>query len=351
MDINDNEPVFTTLNNPLVVNINTPVHSESMITKISAYDADSANSVTYGVKSSSSQVPFDINLISGTITALRSFESGGSWTFTIVAEDAGTPKRQSELDVHVRIYRGRSRLKIPQYQLSANIDEGSSGVSGDVTSFTVINEEENDLTYSILEGNYGDAFCVDVNGFLRVVKELDRESRGHYILSISVNDGQNSEVSDVNITVNDINDHRPQFSNDVIPIFIDENTYAQKIWTFSAKDWDLGNITYGIVGTSKQSSSNVFAMDHEILMITRTLNFEETRRHVLTIVARDQGSREIFSRAVVHVRDKNDNFPFFLSRRFAQRVPLNAPRGYNILQTLATDQDSGQNGQIRFVKS
>ena len=347
-DINDNEPRFTRLENPLVVNINRKIFSGSFITKTLAYDADSANTITYTIQSSSSPVPFKINPVSGEITARSSVQSR-SWpySFTVVAEDGGTPRKRSELLVDIRILKGHSNLKIRGDQLIQSVDEGPLEKGRDIVSFSVKNEAEDSLTYSINNGDHVNAFCVDVTGSLYTVKELDRESHPNYVLSISVNDGESSDLSDVHILVNDKDDHRPQFSNDVISIFTDENTHAQKIWTISAKDRDLRNVTYGIVGTSRQSYSPVFAMHHGILMITRTLDHEEAPRHILTIVAENQNSHKTFVRAVVIVRDKNDNAPQFLTRDYHQRVPVNAPRGYLILQAKVTDQDSGLNGQIR----
>jgi hypothetical protein len=238
-------------------------------------------------------------------------------------------------------------LKIPGHQLILNVDEGPLIVGRDIVRFGITNAAEHDLTYSIIHGNYGKAFCVDVTGSLLTVRELDRESRRKYILSVSVNDGESSEISDVHIAVNDLDDHRPQFPRDVISISTDENTRAQKIWTLSADDKDLGNVTYGLIATSRQFYSNVFAMDRGTLMITGTLDHETAASHVLTIAAIDQASHKTFTRAVVLVRDKNDNAPRFVSSNYAQRIPLNAPKGYFILRTLATDKDSGVNGRIR----
>lgn len=334
------------------MNINTKVHPGSTITRVLAYDADSSGTVTYTIKSSLSPVPFDINTISGEITARDSIQSR-SWpySFTVVAEDGGTPRKRSELEVNIRILRGHASLKIPGHQLITNVNEGRLRVGLDIINFSIKNKAEHELTYSIVGGNYGNAFCVDIRGSLQAVRELDRESRASYVLSVSVNNGESSEISDVHVAVNDLDDNRPQFPKEIHMIFTDENTRAQKISTFSAEDKDGGNVTFGIVGTSRESYSSVFAVNNGILMITRTLDHEEASKHVLTIVAEDQASHKTFSRAVVLVRDKNDNAPRFLSRDYAEYVHVSAPKGYFILRTLATDKDSGVNGLIRYVVS
>lgn len=239
-------------------------------------------------------------------------------------------------------------MKIPGHQLIAKVNEGRLAVGLDIINLSIKNEAEHELTYSIVKGNYGNVFCVDVRGTLQTVRELDRESRANYVLSVSVDDGESSENSDVHVAVNDLDDNRPQFPNDVITIFTDENMPTQKISTLiSAKDKDIGNVTYGVVGTSRESYSSVFAMHDGILMITQTLDHEEAERHVLTIVAEDQASHKAFTRALVLVQDKNDEVPRFLSRDYAEYVHVNAPKGYSVVRTLATDKDSGVNGLIR----
>ena len=310
-----------------------------------AYDADSANTISYSIKSSSSLVPFEINSISAEITARELIQNPNSYSFTVVAEDGGRPRKRAELEVHVWIVVSHSSLKIPGHQLIGVVDEGPLGVGMDIVRFSSGSATENDLTYSIIRGNYGNAFCVDVTGSLYAIKELDRELRENYVLSLSVNDGESSEISVVRITVNDLDDHRPQFPSDEISIYTDENTHAQKIWTFSAEDRDLGSVAYELLGVTRQS--HVFAMDHGILMITRTLDHEKAASHEVTIVSIDNAAHKTFTRAVVYVRDKNDNAPRFMSRDYAQRIPLHAPQGYGILQTRATDKDSGVNGEIR----
>ena len=349
LDINDNEPRFTILKNPFVLNINTKMRPGSIIAKTPAYDADSGNTISYTIKASSSPVPFKINPISAVITAQRSVQSRRWYSFTVVAEDGGTPRKRCELEVHVTILWSNSSLKIPGHQLIGVVDEGPLGVDVDIVRFGLRSATKYDLTYSVTKGNYGNAFCADVTGSLRAIKELDRELRDNYILSFLVNDGESSEISVVHINVNDLDDNRPQFPSDEITIYTDENTEGQKIWTFNAEDRDLGNLTYGLVGISRQTYSNVFAVDHGILMIMRTLDHEEAANHELTIVATDNASRKTFARAVVFVRDKNDNAPRFMSRAYAQRISLHAPRGYWILQTLATDKDSGLNGKISYA--
>lgn len=337
------------MENPFIININTKLYSGDIVARTAAYDADSANTLTYTIKSSSSPIPFVINPVSGEISVSNWLQPRNFYTFTVVAEDSGTPRKRSELMVHVRALDGQFTLTTPEDQLITSVDEGPVVVGRDIASFSVKNSAEHFMTYSIMRGNYENSFCIDVTGSLYAVRELDRESRANYMLSVSVSNGQSSEISDVYVTINDVDDHRPRFPNDVITMSSAENMNAQKIGSLIAQDPDLGNVTYGVVGTSRGSYRYEFGMNEGILMMMRALDREKESRHVLTIVAEDGGSHKTFTRAVVLVQDKNDNAPQFVSRDYIQRIPMSCPKRYLVLQCLATDMDSGLNGKIRYV--
>ena len=108
--------------------------------------------------------------------------------------------------------------------------------------------------YSILSGNIGDMFmlkeftnrkgalCAEL--VLAPGKDLDRETRDAYLMNISATDGGNpARVSFtlVNITVGDVNDHRPVFLNTSYSANTLENSAIQSsILRVFATDNDIG---------------------------------------------------------------------------------------------------------------
>ena len=359
MDVNDNKPSFRIKDYPLVININERLSSGVFITRVLAFDADSgANGiVTYHFRQRprSDPIYFSIHPELGVITATKSLRSREApYTFTVVAEDGGTPKKHTEFEVQVKVHKDSTSLTFPPHQRDYNVEEGPLGVYTKVAIFTVNHKGEHDLTYSIVKGNINDSFCVDSRGTLYSVRELDREARSSYILKLSVHDYESEAFADLNITVNDVNDNLPKFSTEPIRLFTKENAQTQRIGMAKAEDEDSvdnAKVSYDIVDTSRKSSTNLFDIDPNvgILIITRTLDHETAPEHELTIVAQDRGSPSYrtFGRVIVTVEDENDNSPQFVSGSFAERVPFNAPQGYPVLQTLATDKDSGLNGEIR----
>ena len=68
-------------------------------------------------------------------------------------------------------------------------------------------------TYSINSGDPGKAFSIEEQtGFIRVAKPLDYEGIKEYKLVVGAWDGQFGSDTEVNITILNVNDMRPQFA-------------------------------------------------------------------------------------------------------------------------------------------
>lgn len=351
LNINDNKPIFVAPFNPLDVNMNKDVRAGTVITKVQAYDDDIDDVIQYSLKESVNKILFNIDSVSGEITAKENIASRRwPYSLTVIADDRGLPSKQGELDVNVLVIIDTSNLTISTALLRHGVNEGHQSVGMDITRFTLQSRSQESITYSIVGGNFGNKFCVDVSGRLVTVKELDHETKSEYNLKILVNDGNNSEISNIIITVNNIDDSRPYFPANELVTYTDEDSDRMKIWTANATDSDFMGITYGIVGVSRHVDRNSFEIYDNILMIKRKLDRELLNKHVLTIEAKDEGGHKTFCRLTVHVKDKNDNSPRFMSRSYVQRVSVNAPVGFIILNVKATDRDDEVNGEIRFVK-
>ena len=360
-DVNDNKPSFRIHNHPLVINVNKRLDKGVFIAQVQAFDADSGEngrvSYDFRQRSTSDPINFAIDPDLGKITAKTSLRRREApYTFTVIAEDKGSPKKGAELEVQVKVHKDSHPVYLPLDQRDGSVIEGPLGIYTKLMTINVDYKGENNLTYSLVEGNMDDSFCVDVTGTLYSARELDREKRASYILKLSIDDNELPAYAHLNITVNDVNDNPPRFATDPIRVFTDEtDPFGQGLVTVKAEDADWGanaNVSYEIVGIFRQSYRNLFKIDRNSgsLIKTAVLDHEEAPEHVLTIAAKDQGaaaSYRTFGRVIVTVRDENDKCPRFFSRSFAERIPFNAPIGYRVLRALATDDDSGLNGKIR----
>lgn len=232
--------------------------------------------------------------------------------------------------------------------------------------------ENGTVDYAIISGNENGKFRLgrnatecSINGFaLCVITQgsLDREDVSAYHLNISASDrGKPSLLSFclVNITIVDLNDNSPVFSQSLYNATVDENTPAGiEILAVTASDEDQalnGKVVYSF--QSNQDSSN-FQLNTSsgVIKTKEPLDYDGQgqKSYTFMVYARDQpGSpsfRQTSAEVVVKIQDVNDNTPnlqvFCLGKNPAE-VPENAVNK-SIASILINDNDdsSGPNGQV-----
>lgn len=232
--------------------------------------------------------------------------------------------------------------------------------------------ENGTVDYAIISGNENGKFRLgrnatecSINGFaLCVITQgsLDREDVSAYHLNISASDrGKPSLLSFclVNITIVDLNDNSPVFSQSLYNATVDENTPAGiEILAVTASDEDQalnGKVVYSF--QSNQDSSN-FQLNTSsgVIKTKEPLDYDGQgqKSYTFMVYARDQpGSpsfRQTSAEVVVKIQDVNDNTPnlqvFYLGKNPAE-VPENAVNK-SIASILINDNDdsSGPNGQV-----
>ncbi|XP_046575451.1 protein dachsous-like [Haliotis rubra] len=80
-----------------------------------------------------------------------------------------------------------------------------------------------------------------------------------------------------------------------------------------------------------------------------TLDREVTPQYLLLVVASD-GRLQATATVTVQVQDVNDNAPVFSQRLYSSNIPASYQVGSMILQTTATDVDTGNNGLVTYRK-
>ncbi len=80
------------------------------------------------------------------------------------------------------------------------------------------------LTYSISRGNIAQLFRIDSAGIIQVSQSLDREDIPVFNLVITASDGDNDADTTVRISLTDVNDEAPVFTQAEYTAFINENS-------------------------------------------------------------------------------------------------------------------------------
>uniref|UniRef100_A0A8C4T505 FAT atypical cadherin 2 n=1 Tax=Erpetoichthys calabaricus TaxID=27687 RepID=A0A8C4T505_ERPCA len=213
------------------------------------------------------------------------------------------------------------------------------------------------LVYVISDGNEDGCFLINMEtGELKVFSHLDRETKGFYILNITVYDlgtPQKASWKFLAINIIDVNDNEPKFEQPAYFLSVSEDTELRRIiFKVTATDTDLednGRVKYSFLTPTETFTINEFTGE---IGIIQPLDREQYPYYRLKIEARDQAKLEpqLMSTAdiLVAVEDVNDNPPRFLSAPYKVQVPEDFPVGTMILWVEGYDLDLGLGGQINY---
>ncbi|XP_016132308.1 cadherin-related family member 1 isoform X1 [Sinocyclocheilus grahami] len=191
------------------------------------------------------------------------------------------------------------------------------------------------------------------SGTVTLIEELDREAQDEIEVFVSISDGLNKVAEKVSVFVMDANDERPQFPQNM-PSIVDvpENTTSgSSIYKVQAVDRDAGSggsVTYFL---QSSEPSTKFAIDHHsgVLRIKpgETLDYEKSRTHFITVVAKDgggiyKGKQQVMSSSAtltINVIDAQDTPPVFVGTPYFGYVYEVSSPGSEIFTVFAKDGD------------
>ncbi|XP_063045443.1 protocadherin alpha-7-like [Engraulis encrasicolus] len=198
--------------------------------------------------------------------------------------------------------------------------------------------------------------------FLVLQKPLDRERKAQHDLILTATDGGSPpKKGTLNITVSvlDINDNRPVFSQDVYSATLSENiAIGTTVIKVSATDLDEGangEVTYSFGDGMTSKVQEIFNLDiltGEVI-VKGDLDFEKNAVYKLDIRASDNGQPPTTSdsKVIVKVQDVNDNQPDIEVMSLSNLVSEDSKPGTVISLISVTDEDSGLNGKVQCTIS
>ncbi|XP_078459193.1 protocadherin Fat 1-like isoform X2 [Lampetra planeri] len=209
--------------------------------------------------------------------------------------------------------------------------------------------------FDITGGNVDNKFHIKKHtGTLELAKNLDAERMSFYNLTVMVTDGTNSAMTQVEVSVINTNEHRPQFSRTRYEVSVSEETPPNtEILRLNATDRDdTSSLTFSIVSSTDVASLRKFKLDYNTgaLSTVESLDHETKQSHILTVMVRDSEIpvQKAYATVVVNVRDSNDHAPLFTSRHYEGRVVESAALGSAVLEVVALDRDRGPNAEVTY---
>ncbi|XP_069825331.1 protocadherin gamma-C5-like isoform X27 [Dendropsophus ebraccatus] len=193
-------------------------------------------------------------------------------------------------------------------------------------------------------------------------KILDREEKKEHSLLLTAVDGgekPRSGTLQITVTIYDINDNAPVFSQAVYNVKVLENLQLKTvIIRLNATDIDEGlngEIEYSFHRNTLDAARRMFDLNQQTgeIFIKGNIDYEESHSYELSIRAVDKGVPEMEGRCNVQVEivDVNDNTPEILFTSNSNMVPENTEEGTVIGLITVRDKDSGRNGEIRLEVS
>ncbi|XP_074530998.1 protocadherin Fat 2 isoform X2 [Halichoeres trimaculatus] len=357
LDANDNRPKFTDKLFHVTLPEQRELGGKLEVCRMFARDDDEGSNavVTYKLQDNKDE-RFEIDSVTGVVTAQGDFWPRNYSILTIKATDQGSPSRSStaRLDIEWIARPPPSAEPItfdePHFTFAVMETEPVTHMVG-----IIMTETHRQKWFDITGGDEEKDFDIQRNtGTISIARPLDAARRSNYNMTVRVTDGHHSATTQAYIRVLDMNEHRPIFLKPLYEVRVPEDTAPWKdILQISAEDADTNSkLVYSIHSSLYPDSTKLFHLDPKsgVLVMTEELDYEKISVHTLIVMVRDQEIpvKRNFVKVVVHVEDCNDHSPTFLSPRYEASISNLAPTGSEVIRVKALDKDMGSNADISY---
>ncbi|XP_027133914.1 protocadherin alpha-8 isoform X19 [Larimichthys crocea] len=247
------------------------------------------------------------------------------------------------------LYIAESTLPGVKFALSeaTDADVGRNGVS----TYKLSQNEH----FSLAVHKAGDS----VSAELVLQKALDREKQPVITMTLTALDGGSppkSGNSQLVVTVLDINDNIPIFSEALYKTKIPENTpIGTIVMAVNATDADEGlnsEIVYSLRSKDQDHVLDIFEIEKQtgVIKVKGNIDFEEKKAFEIRVEARDKGQPPMSAhcKVLVEVIDINDNAPEITVTSLHTTVKEDASVGTVVALVSVLDKDGGKNGEVNI---
>uniref|UniRef100_A0A8C6K2J2 Uncharacterized protein n=1 Tax=Melopsittacus undulatus TaxID=13146 RepID=A0A8C6K2J2_MELUD len=371
-DENDNYPQFSEKRYLVQVPEDAPVNSQILQVQATDRDRGSNAQVHYSIVSGNLKGQFYIHSFSGAIDLINplDYETIREYTLRIKAQDGGRPpliNSSGMVSVQVVDVNDNAPIFVStpfQATVLENVPLGYSVLH--IQAVDADSGENARLEYKLVEmapstggapvaSDSGFPFQINNStGWITVAAELDRETVENYHFGVEARDHgvpvMTSSAS-VSITVLDVNDNNPTFTEKVYHLRLNEDAaVGSSVLTLTAVDRDVNSVvTYQI---TSGNTRNRFAITSQsgggLITLALPLDYKQERQYVLTVTASD-GTRFDTVQVFINVTDANTHRPVFQSSHYTVSVSEDKPIGTSIVTISATDEDTGENARITYI--
>lgn len=360
LDENDNVPQFS--EKRYIVQIREDIKPHTEILRVTATDLDKDNNavVHYNLISGNSRGQFSIDSLNGAIQVITplDFETEREYTLRVRAQDSGRPPLSNNtgmISVQVLDINDHAPIFVStpfQVNVLENVPLGHSVIH--IQAVDADYGENARMEYKLLGVASTTPFVINsATGWITVSGQLDRETEERYLFGVEARDYGNPPLSSsasVTITILDVNDNRPEFTQRDYFIRLNEDaSVGTSVLSVTAIDRDVNSIiSYQITGGNTR---NRFAITTQggagLITLSLPLDYKQERRYVLTVTASD---RILHDNCYVHINitDANTHRPVFQSPHYTVDINEDRPIGSTVVIISASDDDVGENARISY---
>ncbi|XP_055958239.1 protocadherin Fat 4 [Patella vulgata] len=361
-DINDNSPKFNPDSYSASVIESATVGATILAVTSTDDDSGVNKNAVYSITSGNANG--DFNFVNNELVLAKTldFETVTNYNLVVQVVDQGIPALTDTTVISIAVQPvNEDPPVLTDTSSTATISEDTSIGTTLYKATASDNDAGTDgkITYFIVSGNTNSAFLIDDTlGDLMVWSQLDFDTPPQtYMLGIEARDaGGMSDSLTLTITLTDVNDHTPLFTQNTYNAAINEGeAIGTSVTQAVASDADSGvngQVTYSIVSGDGQASFGIMPATG-VINTQILLDYEVKTLYYLVVQAVDGGTPALTSSSLVKVsiNDINDNPPIFSPMDFTVNILEDVPVGTSVTTVNAKDADSTANSNNIFTYS
>ncbi|XP_021339007.1 protocadherin beta-10-like isoform X2 [Mizuhopecten yessoensis] len=285
-------------------------------------------------------------------------------SITVTCQDSGTPMLVSNANFFVDVLDVNDNPPIFLMQTySASVKENNK-VGKEIlqVSATDYDEGQNaEVKYRLLHSNDTVIQVDTYTGMIRANAVFDRERMSSFMFKVLAIDGGSppkSGTATVSVTVEDVNDEKPQFLENLFIFKRKENrqagTIVGRLMAMDDDEGDSGRVVFSLAEESPIFSTLPFVVYSDgIIKTTSELDRERKKFYDFKVMASDLGRPTLSSTANVKIfiEDENDNSPNIIFPSYTNNtivISVGTPPGSVVGTVRAQDPDEGLNGEVSY---
>ncbi|XP_013080549.2 protocadherin alpha-7-like isoform X1 [Biomphalaria glabrata] len=291
-------------------------------------------------------------------------ETRDSYNLTVSCIDRGEPPYTTSASFTVKIDDANDNApEFTQKKFTRSVKEGKK--NGEfVLQISASDKDigQNAVIVYSIDPEYAKFFFIDSKtGALTAVGDLDRETYPVMTFNVFAEDKgfpPLSSSAEVVIILEDVNDNAPEFTQPLFRIqTLEEVGGTRIIGNITAIDPDDGvnsQLEYFFTGSLDGADGAFTVLQNGSIQCSSKLDREERVNYSFSIMVRDKGvpSLSVTASVIIEVLDINDNTPTILfpkSQNHTILISTFPDSGIILSRIIAYDDDSGDNGSLRFA--